>query len=145
MTILDIIYAYGHENVIGTHDTTIEITKNSNLTKRGNCIIAVRSSKACNDLTIELKNKIKKEKKFKIILKVNDLEDHFYGFGNKALRLLDKNDIVFRKSNFICDRTVLINCTKSSNEIDRFLLKKLKTPGTKLSITFEVENELNGK
>ena len=55
--------------------------------------------------------------------------------------LLDKNDMVFRKSNFICDRTVLINCTKSSKEIKRELIEKLKDPGKKLSIIFEIHEK----
>ena len=74
----------------------------------------------------------------KITLKLDNLQDSFNGFGNKELRLLDENDMVFRKSNFICDRTVLINCTKSSNEINREIIKKLKIPGKKLLIRFEI-------
>ncbi|MCK4287422.1 MAG: DUF371 domain-containing protein, partial [Candidatus Lokiarchaeota archaeon] len=62
----------------------------------------------------------------------------FYGFGNKELKLQDKSDMVFRKSDFICDRTVLINCSKSSNELSRELIDKLKNPERKLSLTFEV-------
>ncbi|KKM78292.1 hypothetical protein LCGC14_1361380, partial [marine sediment metagenome] len=32
MKITEEIYAYGHKNVLGIHNTTIEITKNTNLT-----------------------------------------------------------------------------------------------------------------
>ena len=143
MVILETVTAYGHENILCTHNTTIEITKERSLTKKGNCIMGINASKGCFDLNQNLKKKIKDENKIKITLKLEDLQDSFIGFGSKDLRLLDKNDMVFRKSNFICDRTVLINCTKSSNEINPELIEKLRKPDVKLSIIFEI-NERNG-
>jgi hypothetical protein len=140
MVILEKITAYGHENILCTHSTTIEITKDKSLTKKGNCIVGIKASKACYDLNNDLKTKIKDGTKFKITLKLDRLQDAFYGFGNKELKLLDKNDMVFRKSEFICDRTVLINCTKSSNEINHELIEQLKFPETKLSIVFEIND-----
>jgi len=108
MTVLDKIYAYGHENILCSHKTTIEFTKDKYLTKKGNCIIGINASKACYDLDPKLKEAIINEKKVKVILEVNNIKDYFYGFGHKNLRLLNKKDMVFRKSNYICDRTVLI-------------------------------------
>lgn len=143
MTILDKVSAYGHENILCTHNTTIEITKEKSLTKKGSCIIGIDASKGCFDLNPNLKKKIKDGNKIKITFKLDNLQDSFFGFGNKEIRLLDKNDMVFRKSNFICDRTVLIHCTKSSNEINRELIEKLKIPGKKLSIIFK-KSERNG-
>ena len=140
MTILEEIDAYGHENVLCTHTTTIEITKESHLTKKGNCILGICASKACFDLNSELKKNLQKNKKFRISIKVDDLQDHFYGYGSKDLKLIDKKDIVFRKSDFICGRTILINCTKSSNELNRDLAKELTISGKKLIITFEMDD-----
>jgi hypothetical protein len=108
------------------------------LTKRGDCVLAVGASKACLDLAPDLKNKIKNGIKFKVKLEVEDIQDFFYGFGNKELKLLDKNDMVFRKSSFICDRTVLTNCSKSSKELNRELVENLKNPKKKLILMFEV-------
>jgi len=129
---------------LGTHNTTIELTKDKNLTKKGNCIIGINATKACVDLSPDLKKSLKNGNKIKITLKIDDFQDYFYGFGSKELRLLDKDDIVFRKSSYICDRTILINCTKPSSELNRELIEKLKIPRNKLSIIFEL-NEINGK
>ncbi|MBY8983792.1 MAG: DUF371 domain-containing protein [Candidatus Lokiarchaeota archaeon] len=139
MPIIEKIYAWGHENILCTHRSTIEITKETNLTMRGDCVLAVGASKACLDLTADFKHKIKNGKKFKVKLEVDDIQDFFYGFGNKDLKLLDKSDVVFRKSAFICDRTVLINCSKSSKELSRELISKLENPEKKISLTFEVD------
>lgn len=139
LTIIERIHAWGHENILCTHNSTIEITKDKSLTKKGDCIIGVNASKACNDLTLELKNQIKNGRKFKVILNVDGLQDYFYGFGNKKIQLLDKKEMVFRKSNFICDRTVLINCSKSSIELNRDLIRILRNPKTKLLISLEID------
>jgi hypothetical protein len=143
MTILEEFYAFGHESIIGTHKTTIEITKDKSLTKRGNCIIGISATKACFDLNSTLKKEINADKKIKVTLKVKNIQDSFYGFGSKELKLLNKHDLIFRTSNYICNRTVLINCTKSSKQISRKLIEKLQTPGTELSIIFEID-ESNG-
>jgi hypothetical protein len=37
--------ATGHPSIMATHPTTFEITKDSTLTKRGDCIIAVNATK----------------------------------------------------------------------------------------------------
>ena len=139
LKVVERIHAWGHENILCTHNSTIEITKDKSLTKKGDCIIGVNASKACNDLTLELKNQIKSGKKIKVILKVDDIQDYFYGFGNQALPLLNRNDMVFRKSKFICNKTILINCSKSSVELNRDLTRTLSNPKTKLLIIFEVD------
>ena len=135
--ILDTIHAFGHKNILCTHNTTIEITKDKHLTKKGNCILGIKSSKACVDLNSNLKVLLKLGEKFKINVIVGEYKDYFYGYGHPKLTLLDKKDMVFRKSKFICDRTVLIKCTKSSNELNKLLIENIKTNNEKLLIEFE--------
>lgn len=140
MTLLEKIFAYGHENILCTHNTTIELTKENCLTKRGNCILGINASKACDDLNDGLKKILKKGRKLKITIKTDQFTDTFYGYGNKELTLMDKNDIVFRKSDFICGRTLLINCTKSSYELNRELVQEIRNFHKKFSLTFEIED-----
>jgi len=144
MTLLEKVYAFGHENIRCTHTTTIEITKDSFLTNKGTCILGIKSSKACFDLSPEIKEKIKKGKRITILIKVGEYTDTFYGYGHKDLTLLSKKDMVFRKSEFICDRTVLIKCSKSSNDLNRKLIKNLNTPKKKISIIFK-ESDSDGR
>jgi len=141
MMILEKISAYGHENILCTHKTTIELTKENSITKRGNCILGIKATKSCIDLNPILKKYIKNEKKIRVSIRVENLTDSFYGFGNKDLTLLDKKDLVFRTSDYICDRTVLINCTKSSNDLKRKLINKLQNPPIKFSVIFEINND----
>ena len=139
--ILETIHAFGHKKILCTHNTTIEITKDKHLTIKGNCILGINASKACIDLNSNLKGLIRQGNKFKIIIKVGEHTDFFYGFGHYNLTLSNEKDMVFRKSEFICDRTVLIKCTKSSSELDRMLIKHLRNQGKEFLIEFEQIDE----
>lgn len=142
---MDKIYAYGHENILCTHKTTIELTKEVHVTKKGNCILGVKASKACIDLNTNLKRIIKSGNKIKVVIKSNNLKDCFYGYGDKNLTLLNKKAMVFRKTDFICDRTILIKCTKSSSELNRDLIKSLSVSGKEFSIIFELNDSDENK
>jgi len=149
-------FAQGHQNILGTHTKTLEFTKEDYLTERGNCIIGIKCNISCSNLPDWLKLEIHNEKKFLIQLKIgyilnnngdfsfhseeNKLCDEFIGYGNKKLTLKSNISMVFRKSNFICDRTVLIKCTKCAAEINRELIKKMKNPNSILLISIEVLN-----
>ncbi|MFX0048007.1 MAG: DUF371 domain-containing protein [Candidatus Hermodarchaeota archaeon] len=142
MTLLDSINATGHSLIQCTHGTTIELTKDDYLTKKGTCILGIKASKACHDLNPELKKKIMSGGKIYVVIKVGDMADSFYGYGSKNLTLLSKKDLVFRKSDFICDRTVLINCSKSSKDLNRNLVKKLSNSNNQILIFFK-DNDVN--
>jgi hypothetical protein len=134
--VLERIKAYGHENILCTHDTTIEVTKNRFLTKKGNCILGINATKASKDLNEKLKSHIWEGKKVKVILKTDKFKDSFYGFGHKDLPLNHEEDNVFRKSDFKCNRTVLIKCSKSSKELSQNLINSLKESKKELIIKF---------
>lgn len=136
MDIMEEITAYGHKNIICSHKSTIELTKADYLTKKGTCILGINCSKACADISSDLKDLIHRGKKVNVLIKVDDVEDQFYGFGDPNLTLLDEKDMVFRKSNFICSRTILIKCSKASNELNQKLIDKLKIPEKKITVTF---------
>jgi uncharacterized protein len=104
----------GHKNILSLHSRTIEITKDSVLTKNGDCIVGVSANKACDDLDPALKQK------FNIL-----------GLGNNHLQVTHKHDIVLRKSNYVDPRTLIVSCDKSAIDIPRYLIKALTDPETK--------------
>jgi hypothetical protein len=137
MNILDTILAYGHPLVKCSHKTTIELTKEGYLTEKGSCILGIKASKACKDLSAELKEKIRNGDTIRVLIEVDDIVEAFIGYGDEKLNLKSKKDMVFRKSSYICDRTVLINCTKSSMDLNRELIKKLNDPNKRFAIKFQ--------
>ena len=56
-----VFFAKGHKNVLSTHKTTFEVTKETELSKRGNCIIAVESTMGAIDLPDSSKKLHKKK------------------------------------------------------------------------------------
>ena len=138
MKILDIIYASGHINVSCRHKSTIEITKKEKISKSGDCILAVRASKGCYDLNYDLKTQIWKGSKIEVTIKVGIVKDSFFGFGSDKLKLLNKSDIVFRTSDYICERTALINCNKASYQINKEIVNSLTDPQTHVDFIFKL-------
>src|SRR3989442_3494615 len=45
-----IFHAYGHPAILSTHPSTLEITTTHELTRRGDCVVAVKSSGAVRNL-----------------------------------------------------------------------------------------------
>jgi hypothetical protein len=141
LRLVQVIEANGHPNILGTHKTTIELTKDSELTKNGDCIIGVRSDHSCSDLSDECKVVLQSDlvvlqsdNEFLVKILVNNHEDSFRGFGNKGLTLQHTHDIVFRKSEYICNRTIMIRCSKAACDIDREIMKEMKNPSAKIRI-----------
>ena len=123
---------FGHENIRSNHQKTIEITKESHLTPQGDCIIGVNASSSCADLPDELKNKLKNsETKVCFTIKVGNSEFTLEGKGHPDLVLSHTQDIVLRKSNFTCPRTLSVKCDKASNLVPREIISQLQNPKTK--------------
>ena len=98
----------GHENIRSTHKKTIEITKESELTPRGDCIIGVNATYSCSDLPQTLKEKLQNpESKVEFSIKVADHEFLVEGKGHKDLVLTHTEDIVIRKSDFTSPRKMV--------------------------------------
>ncbi|NQV39806.1 MAG: DUF371 domain-containing protein [Nitrosopumilus sp.] len=130
----------GHENIRSNHQMTLEITKESHLTPRGDCIIGVNAKSSCADLPDELKNKLKNpDSKVNFSIKVGDEEFVMEGKGHPDLILSHAEDIVIRKSDFICPRTLAIKCDKASDLLPRSMVTLLQDPKTIGTFTIVIE------
>ncbi|MGB9728889.1 MAG: DUF371 domain-containing protein [Thermoprotei archaeon] len=140
MRAIDIIYAKGHPNILATHKTTFEITKEKYLTKKGDCIIGVNANKSTLDLDPLLKKLIKTQNsKITLILESGNIIEEVHGMGDPRLTLDNSTSIVIRKSNYISDRTLMINADKAAINIRRDLIEHLRKPNTVLKITIIAE------
>jgi len=131
--------AYGHENVQAIHPSTLMLTKEKHLTKTGDCVIAVAADKAVADLSKDFKKKIRKPNaKLTVIIEAGGLRQQIIASGSPKLILAHPTDLVIRKSNFISDRTLALHADKSSNDLSREFVEKLKNPKQKIRITLIV-------
>ncbi len=124
----------GHENLKSTHKSTLEFTNDSQLTHRGTCILGMRSPKSCLNLKEETKQLLRGDHKFLVRLTSNVHTDEFIGYGHPNLLLTHPHDMVFRKSTYICDRTIMIACTKAAIDINRNIVSLLQDSSVKALI-----------
>ncbi len=130
----------GHENIRSNHQKTIEITKESSLTPRGDCIVGVNATSSCNDLPQKIKDSLRDpDSKVTFSISVNTHEFTIVGRGHPDLILTHEEDIVLRKSDFICPRTLAIKCDKASDLLPREMVSLLQNPKTQGTFTIIVE------
>jgi len=136
----EIITAYGHELVKATHGTTFEITKDKNLTSKGDCIIAVGADKSVVDLSGEFKNLARKrDAEIIITIESNGEKEIIKAHGDPRLTFTHPEDMVIRKSMYVCNRTLAVRADKAAKDLSRELIKKLQTSQRKVKITLTVK------
>jgi hypothetical protein len=139
MEVTEAIFAYGHKNIQATHKSTLEITREVKLSKKGDCIIAVSADKAMTNLSLEFKENLRKENaKITMLIEVGEAKEVVNALGSPRLILAHPTDMVVRKSNYICSRTLAIQADKAACDLSRKLAKKLMDPKQKVKITLTV-------
>lgn len=125
--------ARGHPNILATHKTTLEITKDSELTTKGDCIIAVEA-----DFSLERVQEIIrscKDGKIKLMIEAAGIKEEVLAVANKGF--CSGHEIVFRKGSFASERTLGIDSDKAANDLSRALVAKLKSTEAAVSVTVE--------
>jgi hypothetical protein len=140
--LIEQILAYGHENILATHPTTLMITKDKEITKKGDCIIAVGANKAVSDLSLEFKQKLCESDyvKLNVLIQVDNLIEQITAYGSTVLDFSDSVDMVIRKSNFASNRTLAVKADKAAINLHREFVKKLGTPRQQIKITLSLND-----
>lgn len=139
MKLREVIIARGHENIRATHRSTLEITREAELSRRGDCIIAVSANKALTDLSLEFKRHLLNEKaEVTIHVEADGIVEVVKAFGSPKLILTHPTDIVIRKSDYVCARTLAIKADKAACDFSRRLVEKLKNSQQKVKIMLTV-------
>jgi hypothetical protein len=136
------LIAFGHENIKSTSKTTFEITKEEHLTPRGDCIVAVSANKGTVDLSPEFKKiACKSDAHIEIRIAVNGEVETVKAQGDSALTFSHPTDLVVRKSDYVCSRTLAIRADKAACDLSRRLIEKLRNSNQKAEITLIAEAE----
>jgi hypothetical protein len=134
--LIEQILAFGHENVLAAHPTTLMITKDKELSKQGDCIIAVGANKAVSDLNSEFKQKLCDcNTKIDMLIEVDGLIEQVTARGSGDLDFSNSVDMVVRKSVFTSDRTLAIKADKAAADLSRMFVEKLRDPKQHVKIT----------
>ena len=130
-------FAYGHKNILATHKTTIEFTKDRELSLRGNCILGVNADFNLIELKKSMKTIINESKsiknKIKMIINLDGISDEIIAELNPDFD--DDKEIVIRMGEFKSKRTLGIRADKAAAHIKRELAEKLKNPEQKIMVS----------
>jgi hypothetical protein len=133
------IVGYGHKNIQATHKTTLEFTKDKHLSKKGDCIIAVAADKALTDLSAEFKENLRKpHAKLIILIEAGGIIEQVNAYGSPQLILAHPMDMVVRKSDYVCNRTLAVHADKAAQDLSKAIVEKLKNPEQKVKVTLIV-------
>lgn len=131
-------FAKGNPNVTSKHRTTLEVTRDPEMSMRGDCIIGVSSEASTGNLPEELKNAMKKENTvIRVLLETENACDEIKGYGHPELTFDHPTDMVCRKSEFKCSRTLMIKADKAACDLKKRLIADL-TEGKSLKVVIKV-------
>jgi uncharacterized protein len=127
-------HAYGHKNITARHKTTLEFTKDKELTLKGDCIVGVNA-----DFELEkIKEFIKKSKNLNIKITLeseNNIKESISAKLNPNFN--DDKELVIRKTEFVSDRTIATSSDKASNDLNKELINLLRKNKSKITLILE--------
>jgi uncharacterized protein len=134
------VLALGHVNIQAIHPSTVMFTKEPHLSKAGDCIVAVTADKAALDLNCSFKDALRQlNSKIIINIEADGLIEQIIAYGSPKLILTHTTDMVIRKSNYICNRTLAINADKAAKDLPRAFVEKLKCTQQKVIIKLTIQ------
>jgi hypothetical protein len=119
---------------------TLEVTKETHLTERGDCIIALAADKGAKDLSSQFKKLAQSEKaRITITVEASGEIEVINAYGHPQLSFTHPTDLVVRKSDYTCSRTLAVHADKAAKDFPKTLVEKLQNPEQKVKVTLAVE------
>jgi hypothetical protein len=116
----------GHPLVRGTHPTTFEVTKEDHLTAAGDCIIGIAADKGAADLAPAFRQALAQDGAGLVTrLFCDRFTVEIHARGSVKMTLAHPTDLVWRRSGFICSRTVGIHADFAAATLPRELIAAL--------------------
>lgn len=123
--------AYGHPNIKATHRTTLEITREGDLTPQGDCIIGVNS-----DFDIKrIKEFMTHSFDFIMHIVVGDESVSLDAHYNP--KFSDEVELVVRRGTHDSDRTMGIVSSIAAIDLPREMVERMKDPKQEMVILIE--------
>ena len=125
----------GHQLILGTHPTTFEVTCEAHLTENGNCIIGIAADKGCDGLSAEFKRVLARDDAIlSTRLECGGVAAKVTSRGSARMTLDHPTDMVWRRSTFVCGRTIGILSDIVAVTLPEDLIRNL-TAGKEMLVT----------
>jgi len=74
-----------------------------------------------------------------VIIEADGEKEVVEAWGSPRLTFTHPTDLVVRKSDYVCGRTLAIRAEKAANDLSRRLVEKLRNPKQKVKVTLTAE------
>jgi hypothetical protein len=134
-----VVNGCGHVNVAATHGSTVEVTTDDYLTPAGDCIVGVEADRAAADLDGAFVERCRDpDATIRATFEAGGHEDSLVGRGHPDLSFENERSLVGRTSDYVDDRTFLVDADAAAGDLDRDLVAALAR-GANLTLTLRVE------
>ena len=128
----------GHPLILATHPTTFEVTAEDHLTENGNCIIGIAADNGCAGLSMEFRQALARDDAvLHTRLECDGVVAEIISRGSAKMTLDHPTDMVWRKSTFVCGRTIGILSDRVALTLPRELVHNLAA-GKEMAVTLTV-------
>ncbi|MFB6073485.1 MAG: DUF371 domain-containing protein [Haloarculaceae archaeon] len=133
------VRARGHEHVRAAHESTLEVTTDDYLTPAGDCILAVEADRAPADFAPGFVAACRDaDATLTLTLAAGGHEAVVRGRGDPALTFESDRSAVCRTSDYVDDRTVMVEAGAAAADLDRDLVAAL-ADGAAATATLRVD------
>ena len=140
MQLMETFRARGHPNIRAGHRTTLMVTREPELTPRGDCIVAVAAEKGLMDLDPQVKEAMRsRDARIRLVLEVGGPVFEVSGRGDPGLTLSHPTDMIARRSGYICDRTLMVRADRAACDLKPPLLRLLQNREQVVNVTLVVD------
>lgn len=135
------ITCHGHAHVRGNHRTTFEITCEEELSPQGDCIIGVSADKGAADLADDFCSLLADDNALLTTrLQAGDITCEIRSRGSSQMTFDHPTDLVWRRSDFVCGRTIGIGSDYVAWTLPRELIALLSA-GADMTVTLTARRE----
>ncbi|WP_247008081.1 DUF371 domain-containing protein [Halorientalis litorea] len=135
----EVVHASGHENVAAEHASTFEVTTDDYLTPAGDCILGIDADRAPADFDPAFVRACQSaDATITVTLDADGHTATVTGRGDPALTFESDRSAVGRTSDYVDDRTVLVDADAAAADLNRELAAALAA-GADLTVTLRVD------
>jgi len=135
----EVVHATGHENVTGEHASTLEFSSDDFLTPAGDCILAVEADRVPADFSAAFVDACRDaDSTITATIEADGHSERVVGRGDPDLSFENERSHVVRTSDYVDDRTVMVEADRAAADVDRDLVTALAS-GADATLTLRVE------
>ncbi|MBW2996990.1 HAD-IA family hydrolase [Candidatus Woesearchaeota archaeon] len=123
--------AKGHKNILASHKSTLEFTKDREMSLDGDCIVGIGADFSLS----RLKQLVTDHKNLRMRIKAGKHVEEIDFIANKQFS--SSKELVLRFSEFSSDRTFGFRATKSARQLDRKLIERMRDPRQDIIVEIE--------